>query len=309
MLDFQPLTLDMKDMVDSYTFKYGENSCQHSFVSSFCLNGKYGDMFCESENFLFTLRSKRCNDSERVYLFPHGDFEDTDGIKKALQKIFDDAHEKNCRVKFETLTERAKNIVANLFPEKFLIESSRDYAEYVYKVDKRINLAGGAMRSRRKKINRFLRRLENNFSINTIEKKHIPEIKDFQSKWLASRIKKENNSAITLQLENENDGIQVALDNFFALGLSGVVIMIDGKICGYDYGTPLSADCYDSMVQKADRNILDIYSVLDWEFIKFSCSGHIWLNCEEDVGNAGLRESKLGYKPEFMIDKFILTEC
>ncbi|MBR1486020.1 MAG: DUF2156 domain-containing protein, partial [Synergistaceae bacterium] len=152
-------------MIDSYTFKYGENSCQHSFVSSFCLNSKYGDKFCESENFLFTLRSKRCTESERVYLFPHGNFENMDAIKNALLKIFDDAHEKNCRVKFETLTERAKNIVVNLFPEKFFIESSRDYAEYVYSVEKLINLRGGELAKKRNNSNKFFRDYQGRYRV------------------------------------------------------------------------------------------------------------------------------------------------
>ena len=37
MLDFQPVTLGIKKLVVSYTFKYSEGSCQHSFVSSWCL--------------------------------------------------------------------------------------------------------------------------------------------------------------------------------------------------------------------------------------------------------------------------------
>ncbi|MBQ9434058.1 MAG: hypothetical protein IJU26_07570 [Synergistaceae bacterium] len=58
MLDFQPVTLGIKELVVSYTFKYGEGSCQHSFVSSWCLRHKYADEFCEHNAFLYTLRAK-----------------------------------------------------------------------------------------------------------------------------------------------------------------------------------------------------------------------------------------------------------
>ena len=68
MLDFKPVNFEMKRTVQNYTFKYGENSCQHSFVSSMLLYEKYGDMFCEKDNFLYTLRSKKSNDIYRIYL-------------------------------------------------------------------------------------------------------------------------------------------------------------------------------------------------------------------------------------------------
>ena len=70
MLNFEPVTLDKREMMERYFFAYGEGSCQHSFVSSFCLAGKYGDQVCEREGYLYILRSLRCSEGERVYLFP-----------------------------------------------------------------------------------------------------------------------------------------------------------------------------------------------------------------------------------------------
>ena len=85
-------------------------------------------------------------------------------------------------------------------------------------------------------------------------------------------------------------------------------MFIDGVIRGYDYGMPLSDTMFDSMVQKGDKDIKDIYSVLSWEFPQFVSKGCIWLNWEEDVGSTGLREAKTSYKPAFMLKKFIVRE-
>jgi len=308
MLDFQPLTLDMKGMIDGYTFKYGENSCQHSFVSSFCLYNKYGDMFCENENFLFTLRSKRCNDKERVYLFPHGNFENSDGIKNALQKIFDDAHEKNCRVKFETLTERAKNIVENLFPGKFLVASSRDYGEYIYKVEKLINLPGGELAKKRTNIHKFFRDYKGRYKIEKINPEYFLDILEFQSKWLEQKNLIDPDPLHQAQLNFENEEIKIALNNFESLGLSGIIFFIDEKLCGYVIGLPLSKNCFDEIVNKGDRNIPNISRVLIHEFVKICCNGYEYINREEDLGVEGLRQIKTDYRPDFIINKFILTE-
>lgn len=309
MLDFQPLTLDMKGMIDGYTFKYGENSCQHSFVSSFCLYNKYGDMFCESGNFLFTLRSKLCNDKERVYLFPHGDFEDFDGIKNALQKICEDAHEKNCKVKFNTLTERAKNIVIKLFPGKFLIEGSRDYSEYVYKVEKLIKLPGGELARKRQYVNKFFRFYGGRCRSEKITPEYFSDILKFQSEWLENKNSIDKNPSHQAFLEIENEEIHTAFKNFDELGLSGIVLLIDGAVKGYFFGCPLSDNCFTDIVNKADRNINGIYHVMVGEFLKKCCSGYGFINRQEDLGVQGLRKIKTEYKPDFMIYKFVLTEA
>jgi len=309
MLDFQPLVMDMKGMIDSYTFKYGENSCQHSFVSSFCLYNKYGDMFCERDGFLFTLRSKRCSKNERVYLFPHGNYEDTDGIKNALQKICDDAHEKKCKVKFETLTEYAKNIVNDLFPRKFLTEGSRDYSEYVYKTEKLITLPGGELARKRQYVNKFLRFYGDRCRSEIIKPEYFSPILRFQREWLENKNSIDPDPAHQAFLEIENEEIHTAFRNFNKLGLSGIVLLIDGEVKGYFFGCPLSENCFTDIVNKADRNITGIYHVLVGEFLKKCCAGYEFIIRQEDLGVQGLRKIKTEYKPDFMINKFVLTEA
>ena len=265
-------------------------------------------MFCESDNFLFTLRSKLCNDKERVYLFPHGNFEDTDGIKNALQKIFDDAHEKNCKVKFETLTERAKNIVEKLFPGKFLVESSRDYSEYVYKVEKLINLPGGGLARKRQYANKFLKEHKGMFRSEKIKPEYFPDILEFQRQWLESKNSIDTDPAHQAFLKIENEEIKTAFENFDVLGLSGIVLFIDSDVKGYFFGCPLSENCFTDIVNKADRNITGIYHVLVGEFLKKCCPCYPYINRQEDLGVAGLRKIKTEYQPDFIIDKFVLRE-
>ena len=58
-----------------------------------------------------------------------------------------------------------------------------------------------------------------------------------------------------LQLKQENYGVQCALDDFFELGLSGIVIFIDGELKGYMYGSPLSSDCFDTISGKGSSDV------------------------------------------------------
>ncbi len=309
MLAFQPINFGIKELVASYTFKYGEGSCQHSFVTSYCLRHKYGDEFCEHDDFLYTLRSKLCTENERVYLFPHGDRNNLEAVKNALQNILDDAHGHNSRVKFHTLTESAKDLLCSLFPEKFDVYYSRDLAEYVYTSDSFANLPGKHYMYRRKVLHKFFREYEGRYEILKISPEHIEKIMKFQSEWLDKKLTDEISPVRKLQFENENGCVRCGLENFSRLGLSGIVIFIDGQIRGYMYGAPLSSECFDLISGKGDDStIMNISSVLKTECVRLCCKDYKYINLEEDLGVEGLRTMKMLYIPEFLIEKYIVTE-
>lgn len=305
MLNFQPLSLGLKPLADSYTFRYGEGSCQHSFVSSWCLRQKYGDEFCEHDGCLYTLRSKKCTSTERVYLFPHGPGEN---LERAVQNVIDDAHENNAKVKFETVTQSAKELIMNLFPGKFEAVYDRDLSEYIYDAESLSTLSGRHLKNKRNSFNAFCREYDGRFSVTKILPGHIGMIREFQGEWLDEKLVCENNPLHELQLKQENDGVQCALDDFFELGLSGIVIFIDGELKGYMYGSPLSADCFDTISGKGAPDVPNISTVLKREVVRFCCDGFQFVNFEEDLGIEGLRTMKTEYMPVKMIEKFTVKE-
>lgn len=305
MLPFQPVTLGIKPLADSYTLKWGEGSCQHSFVSSWCLRHKYGDMFCEKDGFLYTLRSLKCSDKERVYLFPHGDRAD---IKRAIGAVLDDAHSHGARVRFETLTRYAKDLVLANFPMVFEAEERRDYAEYVYLTQRIAEYSGPDMAYKRRDFQRFGRDFAGRAEARRITPADIDGVRDFQREWLSAKLEETNDPAAAFQVRDEDVGIQCALDNFAELGLVGIIILIDGKIHGYAYGAKISDDCIDEINENCTRGIPNIYPFAKHEFARLCCEGIKYINFEEDVGSLTLRAAKNHYKPAFLIDKYIVRE-
>ena len=305
MLEFRALTPDMKGLIDSYTFRYGGGSCQHSFVSSFCLYDKYGDMFCEHDNFLYTLRAKRCTEDERVYLFPYGE---RSGAKNAVRNILNDAHEHNTRANFTTLTASAKDTVCGLFPGVFTAEYMRDLAEYVYSVDSLKTYAGPGLSGKRRDFMRFTRDYAGRYRTERITEDDISAVLGFQDEWLDAKLSAEDNPEHRQQILHEDSGARTLLENFGLLGASGIMILIDGHIRGFACGVRLSDDCFDEITESGDRTIPNIYPALRHEIARVCCEGCRYLNLEEDLGVVGLRKAKMHYKPEFMIEKYIVRE-
>ena len=304
MMNFEAVTLTHKKMIKPYLYKYGEGSCQHSFAAMFCMANKYGDSLCEKDGWLFIHRAGISSKTERAYLFPMGDNSDEVRLGHAIEAIIEDAHNHDAAVRFETLTAAAKDAVVRLFPGVFSVTDLRDYSEYIYTYDKLANLSGHQMASKRQDINTFYRTYGNSVRIEKIKDKHLDEIRSFQEMWLDNRLNGEED----VQLDYENIAIQLGLSNFAELDLSGIVIYIDNVMRGYAYGAPLSQNSYDVMIEKGDRRIADIYRVLNRDLVRLCCGQYRYINREEDVGNEGLRCAKLSYKPDILLEKYLLHE-
>ena len=225
----------------------------------YCMEAKYQAMVCEQDGWLFTLRKGKSTDKERVYLFPLGDTADTDGLRKALTAIMEDAHENRCSVRFETITENAAKSLKELFPNQFAIEPSRDWYEYIYNFNTLANLPGGKLASKRYDIQTFYRDYEGRAVVRKIQPDDIDSILRFQRTWLTEKQHIDED----VQLDYENLAIQKGLAHFEALGLSGIVVIIDGELCGYAYGAPLSDTAYDVIIEKGDRRYNDIYKIAE----------------------------------------------
>lgn len=304
MMNFEAVTLTHKKMIKPYLYKYGEGSCQHSFAAMFCMANKYGDSLCEKDGWLFIHRAGISSKTERAYLLPMGDNSDEVRLGHAIEAIIEDAHNHGAAVRFETLTAAAKDAVVRLFPGVFSVTALRDYSEYIYTYDKLANLSGHQMASKRQDINTFYRTYGNSVRIEKIKDKHLDEIRSFQKIWLDNRLNGEED----VQLDYENIAIQLGLSNFAELDLSGIVIYIDNVMRGYAYGAPLSQNSYDVMIEKGDRRIADIYRVLNRDLVRLCCGQYRYINREEDVGNEGLRCAKLSYKPDILLEKYLLHE-
>ena len=307
MLDFKTITFQNKNKLDSYLFKYGGNSCQHSFAQMYLLKDKYNDYFCEMNGCLYIHRSGFSTEEYRVYLFP---FCEESLVSEAIDNIIEDAASYNKRARFFTLTKDHADLLESLFPGKFDIEECRDYAEYIYTSEKLAFLKGKKMASKRNHINTFNRVYEDRFRVVSFGCEDTPEegsviedVLNFQSEWLSAREKQD----LYKELLVEDLHISTALKYRHHLKICGVALYVDDALAGYTFGNPISDSCVDVIAEKGNIDIGGIYQVLNNEFAKMAQPHFEYINREEDLGVAGLRKAKLSYKPDILLEKYIAT--
>ena len=299
-LDFRNLELSDFDRVYSYMSVYGEGSCQHSFVSMYSTKEKYRDMICEKDGFLFTLRSGLCDEIYRVYMAPFGNGD----IRAAFEAIFDDAAAYGRKVRFFTVTEKYALLLDDLFPGRFEITENEDYAEYIYEYGNMSTFDGPALRKRRAEIRTFQIKYGERARCSIITHDDFPEIVEYEKKWLSDCAETHDMDS----LNKEARMIFSQLDEYDRLRLNGITLRIDGKLCGFCYGTMLDSLHYDVIIEKADREIPHAYKMIRLMNTRMCVPEGGFVNMEEDIGVPGLRAIKQAYKPDVMLRKYVAKE-
>lgn len=299
LFEFREMTLADRGLINKYMYPFGQGSCQNSFVSSFIRNSKYHDMYAEYMGFLVVMREGISRDGECVFLFPAGDVTDRDACRQVLDGIIGYAAGRGLRLRFDSLTQQDAELLEELYPGKFAVTSNRDYYEYMYLTADIADLPGTRYHRRRTGIRQFEKLYGDRAKLLEITPDMIPEILKFHEEWIGEAIVRTGDDS----LHFEEEAAHPALDNYEALGLSGMCVIIDGELCGYIVGCPLSDSVYDVLICKGNREVRHIYDVLINAISCLARDKFTYSNWEEDLGIEGLRAMKLSYCPCSIMEK------
>lgn len=299
MLRFKSIDLAMKPRIDAITARWGEGSCQHSFVTLYSLQEKYGDTVCLDGETLYVCREHLSGGYARVCLMPLG----PEDVRVTVGRLLEDTHDREQKLRLFPITESAAQALEAAFPGRFRITPDRDWAEYLYDSRKLVELPGSELAGKRRSIRLFYRDLPGEVQVLPLTPALIEPVEEFHERWLVDNQMTHDVAA----LERELRFVHRQLYAMDALGITGFVVTVGGEVRGYCYGAPMSEQYYDAIIMKGDRNVHHIYAFMYQELGKLgSCCTYI--NFEEDLGIAGLRECKLSYRPDKLLYKFCAEE-
>ncbi len=273
----------------------GTRSCQFAFPAVLCLKEKYGTEICLTENAAF-LRSLH-RTAGRIEYFPPLTAEQD--FSRSLLAVEQFAIAQNVSYGFFGLTKEQADILRTVGQRPYRIEEDREWAEYVYETKSLATLEGSALKQKRKEARQCRKACGCRLTAAPLRSADSAEVLAFQQEWMRVHDAAETNTS----LEGENRSIQMAMSRFDSLGLTGVVLRLDGRIVGYSYGCPVG-DTYDVLVQKATTDVKYLYRVVFQECVLRCAAGYRYINAEEDLGIEGLRRLKLSYHPAFLIHKY-----
>ena len=184
----------------------------------------------------------------------------------------------------------------------FHVEPDEDAADYLYDLAQQAALTGAKLRKKRNLVSQF-ERLYPGAELHIIRREDLPEAIQLAND-LNSRLAKAD------FLAEEAEAMAVIPRFFDELDMGGVLLKLpDGTAAGVSiFSRMADGVTFDIHFEKADHLIKGAPQFLTAQTAAYllSCGGK-WMNREQDMGEAGLRQAKRSLDPCGMIRRFYLT--
>lgn len=294
MICFKPVTIEDKNLFDTYLLNDIGVISDKSFFNIFCWQGFYDTMWSELENCL-VIRFK-INGFARLGYMVFGN--NCQEIPHAIiLKLNNDALSFGQPLILTCLTEDNVKFLKSQTFVNFIFEESRNSADYIYYRTDLVNLEGRKYAAKRNHIKQF--KTQYKYEYKPLTKDGFKECVKWNKKW------NEKNEIISSTLVAESNAIEMAYNNFESLNLIGGILYVDDCIIAFTYGSPLNNSTVCVHVEKANKNYVGVYAMINNLFAKNLPSPYQYINREEDLGDMGLRKSKLSYHPIFVKNKVL----
>ncbi|MBT9176379.1 MAG: hypothetical protein DDT20_00692 [Firmicutes bacterium] len=291
MLDFRPLTLADRSWVSPILSQSGFMGSETAFGTLYIWQEAYEKKIAWHDEMLFGCFGK----SACTYFFPYAK-----DLKRALAALLEDCNSAGKRFRMWGVTEEQAKLMEDAWPDTFHFRFLRANADYIYRSEDLIHLAGRKYHRKRNQLTRFRR--EHSFTYEDITPANIAECEKIEREWwLASA-----NPAIG-GLERENFALKRSLESFSALDFKGGLIRIAGKPVAFTLGEEINSRAFVVHFEKALAGYEGLYAAINQIFAERRLASFEYINREEDMGIEGLRKAKLSYYPAQILEKAVVT--
>jgi hypothetical protein len=178
--------------------------------------------------------------------------------------------------------------------------------EYVYRRDALVDLRGNAYKSKRWAWNDFVKRRV--FTLDPLDDRHVAECLALYCRWRDAKSGRTTDDLARAMAEDAESAHRIALTDREALGLTGLVVMIDGRVAGYTLGGLVRPNLFGVWLEIADPARRGLAGYLFREFCRAQ-TGVEWITALDDSGLASLARVKQSYRPARLVRSFIVRRC
>lgn len=289
MLDFKVIELSDKPWVDKLLQISDFRGCEYCFANNMAWRRMYDTKVTRYKDFYIS-----CSESEEgvYFTFPAGggDYKDVFSEMKKYSEA------KGHTLTIGSVTPDKFGLFEELFPrDSYTIECDEGGWDYVYNVSDLAELKGKKYHGKR---NHLKKLLAMDYSYAPLEEKDFDDCISYAVHTYNRDSAYDDRSKVCEQF-----AINTYFENFQALGLTGGVLRVGGKIAAFTIGERINSDTLGVHIEKAESDIDGAYPAINQMFSSSAGKGFSYINREEDLGIEGLRKAKRSYHPAFMIEK------
>ena len=292
MLTFEPLCLEHREVYQRYMADKPNETSEMTFANLMIWRFGWNIHIACGGDALYLLGS---DGAKRRFLFPpvlqcrDGDYVN---VMRAAEQIL---HEAGHPFLLRGVPEWMRQDIERSCGARYRFNHDRDNCDYVYARQDLSELAGKKYHSKRNHISRFLKNYE--YRYETLADAHNEACLASYEAWYEKHAPSE-------ELDAERQSVISALEHREALGLSGGVILIGGKVEAFTVGEKLSDAMALIHIEKANADIPGLYAMINQQYVLHTWQEVDYINREEDMGLPGLRKAKESYYPVCLLDKY-----
>lgn len=290
MIPFKDITLEDRELIQSFTLHSQRRNCDLSFVNLWSWLFLYQTKFAVMDGYLLL---RFYAGDELVYMMPIGKGD----VKPVIEALIEDAAQMGAKFCMLGVCVGMKADLEAAMPGRFVFTEDRDYFDYIYMRSDLATLKGKKYQSKRNHINKFKTQYPD-YEYKELTPELVPECLKLEEEWCQA-----NNCSEQVALGAERASMTAALNNMEQLGLTGGVLHVNGKIAAFTYGAPINHETWDVCVEKANTEIEGSYTLINYEYANHIPEQYIYINREEDLGLDGLRKAKMSYHPAILLEK------
>jgi ribosomal-protein-alanine acetyltransferase len=181
--------------------------------------------------------------------------------------------------------------------------------DYLYSVERMIDLAGGDLASKRQLKNRFLRNYQSRVEVFEPEK-HLDGCMQLLKLWKHQQDDHHaSQTTDTLKRQKETLACELALRYAMELNLKGLVVYVqsnegESSLRGFTFGEELGADQSSIIIEKTDLGVKGLAQFIFSEFCQRFWSHRPLVNAGDDWGLESLAWTKMSYRPVKLLQKY-----
>ena len=286
MSTFQELGIEGQNEYRARFSRCQQKCSDYSFTNLWSWRRIYGLTWSFDSTLVWLKQTRK----ETAYWAPVGDWGSVDW-KEAVRVLDRPA-------KLTRVPERLMVILRSELGEGAVVSESRNHWDYVYSVQELIDLPGVRFQKKRQLLELFRR--ENEYEYVPLDEVTLEQAVDLQSEWCAWRDCDHSEALL-----EENGAIMNTFVDWPALtGVFGGGLLVDGRMVAYTVGERLDEQTLLIHYEKAAPDAPGAYQAINHLFLREEGEEFQYVNREQDLGEEGLRKSKLSYNPMFFLKKY-----
>ena len=296
-MTFHRLSLSDREAMQAVTLPSGRRNCNYNFANLVGWQFLFGTELCMLEN---TVVLRYTFDGQRAYMVCT-----LEALSLELvEALLDDSKGDLTLIGLEDSQVEQLSMIRSaegrLLPRgrkngqwSISVEPLRDQYDYIYRRTNLATLHGRHLDAKRNHIHRF-RAEHPDFEYRPLTPEFFDECRRLTEIW-----QEEKGGSDTIDAEKQV--METIFSNWYALGMIGGSIFVDGRMVAFTYGSAVTTDTFDVCVEKANRHVEGAFAIINQQFAEHLPEQYVYLNREEDMGISGLRQAKLSYHPEILL--------